>query len=408
MIQEKVRKHFPEKKEEEVQALSTELSNQAEILKKFKHLLSYADNVVDNIAEENLLMSDFHSLEREKAHDRAKHGVASICHLPVKLRISKLQRTWALSHTFTALLRYEYGPLHAALEVGNITVEWGRESLVVPSYAPSGTFFSAHVHDQGEWFDETYKLVKDMSLADRCKDRRRKIEILNNSAEKKEELLKKLADVIIDYNCNKKYSVYSCNCQHFVLDALAALGIKEPPEFSGRLKDYLQTLKKGKAHATSDFQTHEQLDEHVAKKLADMTTHDAEYLLCQYFQFHLPSIEASEDEDTWQCDAPNCQCKALEEWVQDHTLLLNQFLKENTPQTPAAVSRPPAFSPIPEEAEYEWEEPQDNVGQVPNQQNGFLNHETNDGPGVQRLNGDGVVGEEVEDADERLAREVCV
>ena len=68
---------------------------------------------------------------------------------------------------------------------------------------------------------------------------------------------------------------------------------------------------------------------HVSKELSDvsLTLLDAEYLLCQYFQFHLASTEAVKDE-VKRCSVPNCQRDTLEKWIKEHSVLLDHFLEE--------------------------------------------------------------------------------
>ena len=334
MILEKVRRYYPSKSEEELETISFSLTNQAELLKNFQHLLNlkYVGQVVVDLSQDT---SDSQSqcdlVERETAHKQMEQVVARICHLPIKLCLSKVQRyTPPLAHTFSSLLRYEFGPLHASLQVGDVSIEWESENLVVPSYtSPKETLFVAHVHDQGEWFEESRQLVKEMCLADRSGNRKRKIEILNDALQRKDRLLKKLANVIVDYNLNKKYNFYSCSGHHFVLDCLAVLGIKSPPKFSGQLNEHYQKLKRGKACIAKEIQTHKQLDMHVSKELSDvsLTLLDAEYLLCQYFQFHLASTEAVKDE-VKRCSLPNCQRDTLEKWIKEHSVLLDHFLEE--------------------------------------------------------------------------------
>ncbi len=256
------------------------------------------------------------------------------------------------------MLGFEYGPLHAGLIVKDIKIEWDDSSLVTPWPAPlvAGDLV-AHCHEGGQWEEKVEQLVKDMSMANRRNHTTsQRLRVLYESRHEKEKLIDNLVRVIVDYNTNKKYSVFSCNCQNFVIDAMRALGIKEPPHFKGRLNDYLQALKRGEK-APLDFQTHEDLDQHVKSSLAKLDKTDKEYFLCLYFQFHLPKLEnlAPEEVDEWRCPIRTCQCKSLEEMVEQDGLLFHQFRRNPEPlgpdTGPSRILAMPSLPPVREQVE---------------------------------------------------------
>ena len=274
-----------------------------------------------------------HTMEIEAAHDRAKHGVAQACHLPVRLLLSKLRwRMPPILNRLSSLLSLEYGALHSALQVGQIVIEWGRESIVDPQMVDvvPNREFQAQVGNQGDWFHRAKELTRDMSLADRRHNVDEKFDVLFKSVAEKHQLLENLIAVIVDYNGTREYSVFKCNCQHFVHDALTALGIKETPKFSGLLKDYLKHLKIGVKSVPRNLDTHEKLDKYVTENLDILTPHDMEYILCQYFKHHLPEME--KDLDDWACTIATCQVDNLEEQIKEQSLVFNRFKARKTEQ----------------------------------------------------------------------------
>ena len=61
---------------------------------------------------------------------------------------------------------------------------------------------------------------------------------------------KALADIIAEYNSYYYYHTVYCNCQHFIDDALKALGVRNPividcPSGLVHADEYLHTLEKG-------------------------------------------------------------------------------------------------------------------------------------------------------------------
>lgn len=133
------------------------------------------------------------------------------------------------------------------------------------------------------------------------------------------------------YNCTKQYSVMNCKCQHFVADALHALGIESIPKFSGPLNQYLQKLKQYQVDIPEEFNDHAALDAYVKPKLRDDTLrqHDMEYLL-HYYRLHLNSLSEDDDIDEWECKVHSCQYEFLAERVDRQAMTCHQFLRQHT------------------------------------------------------------------------------
>ena len=353
-ILEKLRHHaeYTQRSEEELRELAYNLTDFDSVFRRFHHLLG---PVVDKAIDEALI--DYravftHSQEIEMAHRRAKHELARVFHLPVKLFLSRLRQTIPMYSIAGKVSNFflEYGALHAGLVVGNIRIEWGQESIVeaLPEDDIPSDDFVATVQNKGELGQGAAETCKKFSLANRERCTDEKIKLIINTAEKKKEVLSNLVQVITNYNLKRKYDLFSCNCQHFVRDALAALGINEPPRFSGQLRDYLEHLKQGKMEVPEDFQNHATLDAYVKQQLqaapGALNQHDMEYLLLHYYRLHLNSMPENDDIDEWECDVPTCKYEHLADRVDHESLLNSQF-------PPRISSASPYVSPIPPIAE---------------------------------------------------------
>ena len=313
-------------------------TNRELLFNRFEHLLQAVQEEV-HAAITDYEANFYHSMELQSAHQRAKHGMARVCHLPVKLFLSRLQRYPSLLATsITGRLSevmVEFGALHAGLMVGDIRVEWGAEGLIDPQWEDPCFVeedFIAHVHQQGEWALTAASYDKKFSLADRERRIEDKIELIMDTAEEKRQLIMNLVDVIVRYNCTKQYCVMNSNCQHFVSEAMHALGIKSTPKFSGLLNDYLQKLKCYQIDIPEEFSDHVTLDAYVKPKLeADtLSQHDMEYLLLHYYRLHLDSLPKDGDIDDWRCEVHMCQYDFLAEKVNRQAMVCHQFLRQRT------------------------------------------------------------------------------
>ena len=360
----KVKKHpmFVNNEPASQKAIAEDLVNPGKVKARFEHLLA-VEEYMQNIEEADQCEVTW-SMEKDKRRDQQKMETAKAWSLPVKLFLSKLQQDIpTVAKPFTTLLRLEYGPLHAGLVVGDICIDWNTSGLVVPLPAPDmAGDFQAHVDGDRSLEEHAGKHVKDMSLANRRNlDIPHKLDIIYKSREEKEKLINNLVDVIVKYNKTKKYSLFFCNCQHFVKDAMSALHIRNTPQFGGNLGEYLEGLKQGKL-AGLQFNSHIELDIHVKDKLKNnaLDVREKEYLLCVYFQFHSIEIEDldPDQQDKWKCPIATCQCSELEYQIDNRVLYLNNFRQQ---QASLASQAPPPkhISAIPRIASVQEEEEDD-------------------------------------------------
>jgi len=196
---------------------------------------------------------DFDSIENESEKAFMKVGkevkiklvIAEICKSDAQKAIRKM-----LSPVLTKIdSQQQFGMFHSALVVGPWYLEWNNSSLCIPRKCYSSAAMLAADLDFG---NIKYSL---------------------------DDTIKKISKVIIDWNVNKTYSQTKYNCQQFIDELCAELGIKL--DFKGPLGTYLSNLReKGRcqiAFPVSDdmreslkirdelvkFQTHQEIDQFV-------------------------------------------------------------------------------------------------------------------------------------------------
>ena len=310
-------------KEEELVVQAGNLSDPEYIRCQFSYLLESINKIVVKTGLEEEQNQDLTSLETEAIREEDVSCLASAMNIPVKLILRQLHHARPpLANKLSQLIRCEYGPLHSTLQVGEISIEWGNDGLVIPSMSPMlPGDLETQAPKQSQWYRQTKQLTKALDVAERRKDHTEKFNIMFTSMSEKVQMIDRLVDVIITYNCEKTYNIFKCNCQHFTRDALAALGYKDSIRFSGKMNDYFEQLKAGKLTVPAEYSTHENLDEYVRHNLEGLSLPDMEYLLCQYFKHHLPSMEQMKDQDLddWRCDVEGCQSEQLDLIVNDRS-----------------------------------------------------------------------------------------
>ena len=326
----KVKKHpwYADRPLESQRSLAEDLTNHAKMKERFAHLLDF-DEYVESIKESDDCDLT-HSLEFQMKKEQQKRDAANAAYLPVKLILSKLRRgAPPAANSFATLLRMEFGPLHAGLVVSDVCIEWDDSGLIIPMPVPDNPGdFQARVDSGASWQEGARQVVKDMSLANRKgMDTPMKLGIIYDYQEQKERLIDNLVEVIVQYNRNKKYSVFRCNCQDFVKDALKALHIRKTLKFAGNLGSFFESLKRGVA-VDHEFEDHHQLDEYVKANIKTLDKREKEYLLCLYFQFHATECKllTPEEADDWVCPIKSCRCGGLDYQIdQDATTFLLNY-----------------------------------------------------------------------------------
>jgi hypothetical protein len=243
--------------------------------------------------------------------------------VPVKYRFRKVQDGSQYGiQTFSSMLLKHYGPIHASMVVGGtVVLEWLTSGLVIPTgkALPPAT--------SSVRYSSVASNITTISTPDTTE------EVFELTLVKKE-FVDKLMNVIVKYNRNYYYHPIHRNCLKFVADCLFALGRTVPPivQVVGKLGDYMTDIKQGKKRRL-DFESHADLDTYIDDALlASPKTSplEREYLLMQYFLFHVESMTECEDPDKWGCDVVGCRMPRLEQSVDlKNTIAYQKFGSEH-------------------------------------------------------------------------------
>ena len=115
-------------------ALTHKLISQKGLMSYFSHMLkSHAKSVIkEKLADGQL--TDLTLEEASMARSRSEHRFGYLCDLPINIILTPLNHGGKIVSRFAWLLERQFGPLHAALQIGNVVLEWNDSSLVIPRY----------------------------------------------------------------------------------------------------------------------------------------------------------------------------------------------------------------------------------------------------------------------------------
>lgn len=321
---------------EERERIAVELTSPELLRMRFSHLLDAGNKFMTEIShDEKRTFLD--STQQRDHHQQMKQKMATACNLPIRLSLQRIpEQKLPLAHTFTSLLKFEYGPFHAALIISDVTVEWGRAGIAHPRFEPrTEADFLALVGDDGEWKSREDNFIRQMSMANKNGSSIERLEVLHQSMSEKTQMIDRLVNVIAAYNRNKEFNVFTSNCQHFARDAMAALGIVKPVRFEGLLQQRFEQLKRGTVQVPRELKTHDNLDAYTTAFMDELDRSNMEYLQCLYFSFHLPAIEESEDRENWRCDIATCMSAELDRAITEFSIALKPSqLASQTTATP--------------------------------------------------------------------------
>ena len=209
-------------------------------------------------------------------------------------------------------------PILFSVQVGDYVFEWDETSLVVPmelEHFESKPILLSPVQMQSMWPEVISEEKQQVEEAIRKKDCTMQIDLHYRLTDKKDKLLFKFIDTVVEYNRSKTYHKRSCNNQTFLADAMKSLGIDQPGKFSSTIQDHIKSLKPSRDLARKQVNDHDQLNAIAAEAKADSTSkEDIEFLVSKYFLFHVRGWEQEEEHssDRWQCPAEDCGLPRLE------------------------------------------------------------------------------------------------
>ena len=280
-----------------------------------------AERVDEKIQESN---SEFlTSVEEQAGRERSVWRVEDTAKLEVKLLLRRCNAPMGrLARTAASILQMEYGPLHTSLLVNNsILLEWNTSSLVVPE-----RYDGVNQH----YPIMTSALQRENHVSLIRYNPEDEVDLIFQATKTKLDILNALIEVISRYNGLYFYHTITRNCQKFVIDALKAMGCENPPKFEGNLQAYFESLKAGSCQP--QFTSHEELDHYVIANVINsqnerqMSSQEKEYLLGQYFMFHIPNITEAEQPEKWTCPVQNCQMSNLEAHMEEEKMTMHRFL----------------------------------------------------------------------------------
>lgn len=324
-VKQKLRKHpkFKDWEESALEEKAIELTDH----KKLKAL--YFTHLLHPDYEVSEDLYSYNEEEAAKAVERDRIRIADAKVLPVKLYLRYIKmyaKNPKLYHNLASLMGADHGPMHAALKVGDVLLEWNTSCLVIPRSQHECKFiFEADIAHS-----ESLKNVRSNSFegSSVSRDKAEVIDSLHEISAVKSELIDALVAVIVDYNSRRYYHVVSRNCQTFVDTAMKALDIKDGPKLEGKLLQLYENLKAGKSKGVPDaFPEHIDLDGYVTtqiekdRQLADMPYADLQYLACVYHQFHLIQRAKSSplsDKEHVTCVKSTCQLSTLVSVIDAH------------------------------------------------------------------------------------------
>ncbi len=262
------------------------------------------------------------SVEEKAGKDRSIWRVEDTAKLEVKLLLRQCNAPMGkLARTAASILQMEYGPLHTSLLINDsILLEWNTSSLVVPErYDGSNQHYPI--------MTSALQRDKHVSLIHYSADD--EVDLIFQATKSKLNILNALIEVISRYNGLYFYHTITRNCQKFVIDALQAMGCENPPKFEGNLQTYFKSLKAG--NCQPEFTSHEELDHYVTENALNsqerqMSSQEKEYLLGQYFLFHIPNMTEAEQPEKWTCPIENCQMSNLEMHIDKEKMIMHRFL----------------------------------------------------------------------------------
>ena len=157
--------------------------------------------------------------------------------VPLKITVRDLksnQKTQRLLETVTDIfkhkeLSFNYGAKHVSLTVGDVVLEWGKESLVVPhlEFEQNESSLNSESRDITALSHHNAEAAAALEMEPRLLPIEDEVEHLFYRTSEKREVFKRLAEVISRYNRTYYCDLLFRNCQTFVIDALKAVGISD-------------------------------------------------------------------------------------------------------------------------------------------------------------------------------------
>ncbi len=294
------------------------MTNVDRILENFSHLveelLLNEVEQLNNTSEIEVL----NSLEASAAKDRQKSRHIDVARIPLKITVRDLKsnpKTQRIFDSFASnIYKLDYGAKHISLTVGDVVLEWGKESLVVPhpEFEPKNPSIKSDTRDISTVCSGTAEAE---ASEDSLLPIEKEVDHMLYCSSEKKQIFVRLAEVISLYNVHHYYDTRRRNCQTFVKDALSALGITDKVAVTLEESEDLRQLRTKKSKNIPDsFAKHEDLDIFLWNKssrcISELDRDSLEFLQLIYLQFH-------GDKD---CHLPDCRLFMVEEALDERDI----------------------------------------------------------------------------------------
>ena len=212
--------HFRDLTEGELEVKARQLTSKEELHADFSHLIdeSYEDyaHEMSEEKEANEGNEFIHTLELKEARTRAemRHRQTSMLQVKLLLRQVNYKPPPRFADTFSTLLSMKLGPLHAAIQVGNVVLEWNNCSLVIPEQTEyQYQIFESDFRSETDGAKVAAQLQPKMADAIRGIQYDELIDLKFDEMVGRNQMLDKLKDLIVKYNRYYAYSLFNRNCQ---------------------------------------------------------------------------------------------------------------------------------------------------------------------------------------------------
>ncbi len=235
--------------------------------------------------------------------------------IPVKLHIEPVRCGDQYGvQSFTSFLLEHYGALRASLLVGDaVQLEWNTAGLVIPT----GKTIQPETQQalqKSESSNSTLEATAGQISGDQhyCTVEAEIVQEFEATYAKKE-LIEKLIKVVTKYNKSYFYHPIFRSCQKFAADSMSSLGYPVHPKLENTLGEYYKEVKKGIKQRLT-FNSHADLDTYVEHALESrgVALPETEYLMSEYFSFHVQSMTESKAVVRWRCPVQGCRMSQLE------------------------------------------------------------------------------------------------
>ena len=246
-------------------------------------------------------------LPSNEAKERARKNFSSLSNSLLKFLFSPV------SH-FGPSLSILDAPLDVQLQVGQYTLDWSSTGLVIPKRAPTRHSQPVlSVCPMESMFASQQRTKVNEAIQTMNLDLQ--TQLVSEFVTKRDELLKAIIQVAVDYNRHKEYDEMTSTNAHFMTDICTAVGIPASTVIKS-LWQFRQHIDNSQ-YASQHFSSHLALDNFVIdlnwhNKTSSLPQIDLQYLIAQYFHFHMLNWVEKGKPEYWSCDEPNCQLPELE------------------------------------------------------------------------------------------------